>query len=108
VCHAIETHRYRTGDPPQTPEAKILFDADKLDSLGAVGVGRAFAYAGHKNTRLWTPFGSNEASPTHEFEYKLVNIKDRLFTPTAKKMAQERHDFMVQFFNQLQQEIEGP
>jgi uncharacterized protein len=46
VCQAIATHRFRTGPAPQSLEAKILYDADKLDSIGAVGVARAFAYGG--------------------------------------------------------------
>ena len=52
VAHAIETHRFRVDRPPQTLEAKILYDADKLDSIGAVGVARAFAYSAHRGTAL--------------------------------------------------------
>ncbi len=55
VARAIAAHRFRTGPAPDTPEARALFDADKLDAMGAIGVGRAFAHAGARGQRLWAP-----------------------------------------------------
>jgi uncharacterized protein len=55
VAAAIASHRFRSGPPPATPEARALFDADKLDAMGAIGVARAFARAGAHGQRLWVP-----------------------------------------------------
>jgi len=115
VAHCVETHRYRTTKAPETLEAKILFDADKLDSIGAVGIARAFLFAGEigaklhnkdsdlKNTKQYT----KEATAYREYMLKLKDIKDRMMTKEGKKLAQERHDFMVNFFEKLNMEYEG-
>ena len=117
VVHAIQAHRYR--DPsiqPRTLEAKCLYDADKLDAMGAMGVGRAFAYAGARGHRLWTqpvhkvppdnqqPDGV-DYTPVHEFVYKLARLAETLHTETARAIGQERHAFMEQFFHQLDMEM---
>ena len=120
VAHAIESHRFRSGPAPQTLEAKVLFDADKLDAIGAIGVARAFAFGAHRGQKLWgaVPPGYNdqldgvEADPrqhtaVHEFHVKLSKIKDRLFTVTGKQIADERHAFMVKFYQQLDREVQG-
>jgi len=107
VCHAIATHRFRTNNPPQTPEAKILYDADKLDAIGAVGIARVFAVGGTQNRRLWADDSAGEHTALQEFHRKLVKLKDMLITPAARKMAQQRHDFMVKFFEQMNAEILG-
>ena len=107
VCHAIAAHRFRVNNPPKTLEAKILYDADKLDSIGAVGIARAFAFGGFKNRPLWREDDSGEHSTLQEFRVKLVKVKDTLFTQTARQMAQKRHNYMVGFFEQMTAEIEG-
>jgi len=107
VAHAIEAHRFRVDRPPQTLEAQILYDADKLDSIGAVGVARAFVYGAHRGQRLWAPPDAEEHTAIKEFAVKLSRVKDTLFTETARAIAQERHTFMVQFFQQMAAEIAG-
>jgi uncharacterized protein len=116
VAHAIAAHRFRTGPAPQTLEAQVLHDADKLDAIGAIGVARAFAFGGYEGQRLWAdvPPGYSESqdtrhehTPVHEFQIKLSKIKDRLLTPSARKLAEERHAFMVAFFEQLDREVRG-
>ncbi|HTP09575.1 MAG TPA: HD domain-containing protein [Anaerolineae bacterium] len=118
VAHAIESHRFRSGPTPQTLEAKVLFDADKLDAIGAIGVARAFAFGAHRGQKLWgvvppdyvdPPEGADPGHHTavHEFHVKLSKIKDRMFTTTGKQIAAERHAFMVQFYEQLDQEVAG-
>jgi uncharacterized protein len=107
VCHAIATHRFRVNNPPQTLEAQILYDADKLDSIGAIGVARVFAYSGHVNRPLWAEDDCNVHTALQEFRVKLVKVKDSLFTETARQMAQERHLFMTEFFEQMAREIKG-
>jgi uncharacterized protein len=118
VAHAIESHRFRSGPTPQTLEAKVLFDADKLDAIGAIGVARAFAFGAHRGQKLWgvvppdyvdQPAGADPSQHTavHEFHVKLSKIKDRMFTATGKQIADERHVFMVRFYEQLDQEMTG-
>lgn len=115
VAHAIEAHRFRNSIEPQTIEAKVLFDADKLDAIGAVGVARAFGYAGVHGMPLWgevsddyTPGpGGERHTPHHEFYVKLKQIKDRLYTESGRRLAEERHRFMTAFFERMDAEVRG-
>jgi len=118
VSQAIESHRFRSGPTPQTLEAQVLFDADKLDAIGAIGVARAFAFGAHRGQKLWgvvppdyvdQPDGADPRQHTavHEFHVKLSKIKDRMFTATGKQIAAERHASMVKFYEQLDQEVRG-
>ncbi len=120
VAHAIATHRYRTDPEPETLEAQVLFDADKLDAIGAVGIARAFAYGGARGQRLWAPIESVDVArwqeegddpdthtPFHEFVVKLSRLKDCLFTPTGRAIAEERHAYMVDFFERMDTEVAG-
>lgn len=118
VQQCILTHRFRTGEPPVTLEAKVLFDADKLDAIGAIGVARSLAFAVLDGQPLFAePSGAFrrtlEAQPGeaytayHEFLFKLSRIKDRMQTESGKAMAAERHTFMQDFFQQLRAEVHG-
>ncbi len=115
ICHCIERHRFRKGGEPESKEAKILYDADKLDSLGAVGLGRAFQFSGEHGSRLHNPEidinkdldYTKEDSCWREFNVKLIKIKDKLFTDEARRIAQEREKFMIEFFDRLDKEIKG-
>jgi uncharacterized protein len=114
VAHAIAAHRFRNEIAPETLEARVLFDADKLDTIGAVGVARAFAYGGLMNQPLWgevspdyQPGGEEKHTPYHEFQYKLRHIKDRLHTPTGRAIAEQRHRYMVAFYEQMASEVMG-
>ncbi|ASJ00294.1 HD domain-containing protein [Thermococcus gorgonarius] len=99
VAHAIEAHRFSRGPEPRTLEAKILSDADKLDAIGAVGIARVFMYSGEQGRDI-------EASIKH-FEEKILKLKDLMYTKTARKIANERHRFTVEFLRRLRLEIEG-
>ena len=115
IIHCIGTHRFRGKNPPKTIEAKILFDADKLDSIGAVGVGRAFLFAGEVGARLHNP--GNNIENTHsyskedtgfrEYKVKLRNIRDRVLTREGRRLADDRHDFMESFFKRFIEEYQG-
>jgi uncharacterized protein len=124
VAHAIEAHRFRAEPAPATLEAQVLSDADKLDAIGAIGVARAYAYAGAHGTALWKlPWEAIASSkgdavrspdalggdytPVHEFVYKLDRIPDRLYTATARPIAAERQQFMRAFFDRLDAEATG-
>lgn len=115
ILHAIAAHRFR-GDPvPDTIEAKVLFDADKLDAIGAVGVARAFLFAGEVGARLHNPDARIEetrpysADDTGYREYclKLCKIRDRMLTATGRFLAEARHRFMEEFFQRFLQEYDG-
>ncbi len=117
IAHAIATHRFRTNAPPQTLEAKILFDADKLDSIGAVGIARAYQVSGALNQRLWSEVSPDALATRHqrnsnhsayaEFIVKLSKVRERLFTASARQIAEERHTYMADFFERLGKEIRG-
>lgn len=115
TCHVIESHRYRGSHPPGSLEAQILFDADKLDSIGAIGIGRAFLFAGEIGARLHnsnedlidSKSYSCEDTAYREFKVKMCKIKDRMLTPIGKELARKRHAFMEIFFNRLDLEFFG-
>ncbi len=119
VQHCIRAHRFRDNrEPPQTIEAKCLFDADKLDVLGAIGVARTIAYATlagepvyAEPSQRFVESGEKEPgephSSYHEFLFKLSKIKDRLFTETARAIAVERHEYIAGYYERLKAEMAG-
>ena len=113
VAAAIATHRFRRGGAPQSIEAKILFDADKLDSLGAVGIGRAFLFAGRENARLHNtaeealagePYGVEDTA-YREYLVKLRHLPDAMLTPAGRRLGKKRLEFMTAFFEELDKEV---
>lgn len=124
IKHCIITHRFRTGNEPKTIEAKILFDADKLDVIGASGIARTFMLAGQFGQRLIINdsiddyIQSNTVengrlkdvskhTPFIEYEVKFKKIPDKLYTEKAKEIGRERLEFMDEYFNRLKAEIKG-
>lgn len=115
VARAIASHRFRAGPAPETPEARALFDADKLDAIGAIGIARAFAYAGAHDQPLWASpevaraegERADRYTPVHEFVVKLSRLKDIMTTETGRAIAAERHAFMLSFFKRLEAEVRG-
>jgi uncharacterized protein len=116
ICHCIRTHRFRNCTlRPASLEAQILYDADKLDSIGAIGIGRAFLFAGQIGARLHNPDIDHTATASYsledtayrEFCVKLSCVRDQMLTPVGKKMAEQRHAFMQTFFDQLSRETDG-
>ena len=115
IAQCILTHRFRNKNKPESLEAKILFDADKLDSIGAVGIGRAFLFAGEIGAKLHNSDTDIENSKQYseddtayrEFTVKLRHIKETMLTKEGKAMAVERHEFMELFFSRLHDEALG-
>lgn len=118
VQHCIRAHRFRGSEMPATLEAQILFDADKLDVLGAIGVVRVVAYAALNGqpayaqpSEQFLQTGAHAPgephSAYHEYLFKLRKIKNRLFTSTARAMAEQREQYLTEFFQQLSEEIAG-
>jgi uncharacterized protein len=117
--HCIRAHRYRDdSQQPNTLEAQVLFDADKLDAIGAIGVARAIGFAILAGQPIYaqpTPafISSGQTQPGeahsayHEYVFKLSKLKDRLHTPSALRIAEARHQLMVQYFETLAGECGG-
>ncbi len=115
IIHCIETHRFRGDNKPKTLEAKVLYDADKLDSLGAVGIGRLFFFASEVGAYLHNkdievektkPYTKDDTA-YREFLVKMKFVKDKIITNEGKKIAEGRHNFMVDFFDRINKEVSG-
>jgi uncharacterized protein len=115
VIHCIKTHRFRGNNKPNSLEAKILFDSDKLDSIGAVGIGRAFLFAGEVNAKLHDknvninntrPYTKDDTA-YREYLVKLKKIKDKMLTKEGKRIAKSRDKFMKDFFDRMNKEVDG-
>jgi len=100
-------------------EAQIVQDADRLDAIGAVGIARTFAYGGNKGRLIYHPeikpefhadfnaYKKGDGPTINHFYEKLLLLKDRLNTNTAREIAQERHRFMEDFLERFYQEWEA-
>ena len=100
-------------------ELDIVQDADRLDAIGAIGIARTFNYGGFKNRPLYNPmiapnlhmskeeYKNSEAPTLNHFYEKLLLLKDKMNTETGKKIAQDRHQFMVLFLSQFYAEWDG-
>ena len=126
IQKCIYSHRYRNNHEPESKEAKILFDADKLDVLGAIGIARAFVWVGENNANIYKKvnlkeyakenlkggFGGkikdpSKHSPQIEFSTKCKNLPKRMYTKEGRKMAEERLKFFKNFLSRLEKEIKG-
>ena len=114
VADAIRTHSYSKRLVPETLEGKILQDADRLDAIGAIGIARTFSVGGSENRSLYNPtdpFCESERQlddtqwTLDHIKKKLMILKNSMHTKTAKKIAEERTEFMELFLNQLRKEI---
>ena len=117
VRDCIRTHRFRSNDLPQSVEAKILFDSDKLDAAGAVGIARTFLYKGNVQEPIYTRATdgaisdgtqSNEPSFFHEYKRKLEGIDSKFFTTRGAQLAQERRKAAVDYYEALLKEVKDP
>jgi uncharacterized protein len=124
VQQAIREHRITGGVTPQTLEGRILYDADKIDCLGAIGIGRLYCITGRYNQKVYAPIPDDivepivphmirnlrrrpDYSPSIEFQLLFADLPERMTTKTGQEMARERFLYMQEFFNRLRQEVEG-
>jgi len=103
----------------KTKEGMVVQDADRLDALGSIGIARAFAYGGHKGREIYNPnikpekhesfeqYKNNKGTTINHFYEKLLLLKDLMNTPSARKIAEERHRFMEEYLDKFFKEWEG-
>ena len=115
VRDCISSHRFRGDNTPQSIEAKILFDADKLDAAGAIGIARTLIYAGQTDSPLYI-LNENEIISTDradgnsfntEYHYKLKNVYGTFYTARGKEIALKRQKTAEDFYNALIAEVTG-
>lgn len=122
VIEIIKNISFKGGKETSTTDSlefRVCQDADRMDAIGAIGIGRAFSYGGFKERAMYDPAFKpnlnmtkeqykNSTAPTlNHFYEKLLLLKDRMHTKTAINMAKERHAFMESFLNQFYQEFNG-
>lgn len=124
VQQAIREHRMTGGVAPKTLEGRILYDADKIDGLGAIGIGRLYMITGRHNQKVYSPVPEGvvepvdpllvrqlrrrpDYSPSIEFQLLFGNLPERMMTTTGREIARERFAFMQEFFTHLKKEAEG-
>ena len=116
VKQCIKTHRYRKNNLPQSLEAKILFDADKLDATGTMGIARTLVYKGTVSEPIYSLLpngtvssGENDTTPSffQKYKYKLEKIYSNFYTTEAKMIAQERQNSAIAFYNSLYEEVKS-
>jgi len=114
VKHCIQTHRFRKAQQPQSVEARILFDADKLDVTGALGIARTLMYKGNMAEPIYNLLpsgeisdGTQDTSPSffREYKFKLERLYDKFYTTKGEQMAQSRRKIAAAFYESLYQEV---
>ena len=114
VRDCIRTHRFRKDDQPESLEAKILFDADKMDVVGAIGIARTLVYKGTVTEPLYTRradgtisdgAGEEPHSFFQEYHRKLNKLYDRFYTQAGHRLAQERRAAAQDFYTSLYREV---
>ena len=122
VCEIIKDLSFKgagVATSIQTLEGMVVQDADRLDAMGAIGVARTFAYGGSSGREMYNPdlrpeqhksfeqYKNNKGTSINHFYEKLLLLKELMNTATAKKIAEQRHQFMEEFLDEFFKEWEG-
>ncbi|MFA5208156.1 MAG: HD domain-containing protein [Candidatus Paceibacterota bacterium] len=127
IKDCIISHRYRNDHEPKTIEAKILFDADKLDTIGATGIARSFVWIGKNDAKIYSDenvekyiknnleggkingriINKTKHSPQVEFQTKTKFLKKKLYTKKGREVCKERLEYVEKFLKRLEKEIKG-
>lgn len=114
VKACIETHRYRTDRIPRSTEAKIVFDADKIDATGTLGIARTILYKSQFSEPLYSMLddgtvsdGSGDTVPSlfQEYRFKLEKLYDKFYTKRANEIAAERRGSAAAFYESMLKEV---
>ena len=114
VAACITTHRFRGDNPPKSIEAKILFDADKIDVTGTLGIARTLFYNGYLGEPLYSvnadgtvSDGVNDSAPSffQEYNFKLTKLYGKMLTARGREIAQERRASAVAFYESMLREV---
>lgn len=115
VRRCIRTHRFRKGEPPQSVEARILYDADKLDVTGAIGAARTLQYNGALGEPIYTTApdgtildGSGDGEPDsffREYRFKLARVYEKFTTTTGASLARQRQEAAEHFYRSVLSEV---
>lgn len=114
VRRCIRSHRFRKSEPPLSVEAKILFDADKLDVAGAVGIARTLIYRGTVGEPIYRVLpdgsvsdGAGDAEPSFfgEYKFKLEKLYDKFYTQRGRELAEKRRSHAADFYGSLFGEV---
>ena len=111
----MRTHRFRNSNPPTNIEAKILYDADKLDATGTMGIARTLAYKGIVSEPLYYVDENGNVPDNYspddkpsffqEYNWKLKNVYDKFYTDRARMIAEERRKASVDFYENMLNEV---
>lgn len=124
VLHIIEHISFKNSfskkyKPQYSKELQVVQDADRLDALGAIGIARAFHYGGYKNRELYNPdippklemskeeYKHSHSPTINHFYEKLLLLKDKMNTHTGRKIAEERHQFILKYLEHFYSEWNG-
>ncbi|MCT4782222.1 MULTISPECIES: HD domain-containing protein [Exiguobacterium] len=102
VLDVIAETSYSKGKTPSSLESAIIQDADRLDAMGAIGIARTFQYAGASGTALY-----GDTSAISHFHEKLLRLGDGMHTDAAKRIARERHAYLLSFLERFEAEWNG-
>ena len=117
VKQCIVTHRFRKSNQPQSIEAKLLFDADKIDTVGALGIARSLQYNGSMREPLYSKLpdgtvsdGTNDGDSSffREYKFKLENVYTRFYTSSGQQLALSRRHAAENFYKALLKECSAP
>ena len=115
VCHAVQAHSYSAGISPETIEAKVVQDADRMEALGAIGLARVFYTAGILKQKLFDPEDpmaenrelNDRIYSLDHFQQKLLKLVDTMQTDGGRAMAQRNTDYLKDFIAKLLKELDG-
>jgi len=115
VCHCVASHSYSAGIAPQTIEAKVVQDADRMEALGAIGLARVFYTAGVLRQKMFDPQDpqalhrepDDRRYALDHFQLKLLKLADTMQTVTGRAMAQRNSDYLQAYITKLLRELDG-